>query len=97
MVFNRRQFLGAAAALAVTPRFSIAAETADGFTEIRAQSVKLHLLEDAAVETEAWGLSSTAEPAVIRARQGAELKLRFINDLPREIWLHFHGVRGHPN
>jgi FtsP/CotA-like multicopper oxidase with cupredoxin domain len=31
---------------------------------------------------------------VIRARQGEELKLRFINDLDREIWLHFFGVRG---
>ena len=31
---------------------------------------------------------------MIRARQGEELKLRFINDLDREIWLHFFGVRG---
>jgi FtsP/CotA-like multicopper oxidase with cupredoxin domain len=31
---------------------------------------------------------------VIRARQGQPLKLRFINDLDRDIWLHFFGVRG---
>ena len=39
-------------------------------------------------------LRAGPEPAVIRARQGRELKLRFINDLPQEIWLHFFGVRG---
>ena len=54
-----------------------------------------------------WGCSKTAPgrlrpgcsgPApslqCIRGRQGEELKLRFINDLPHEIWLHFFGVRG---
>ena len=94
MVFNRRQILGAVAALGASPRLGLAEVTADGFTEIRAQNVKLHLLEDVTGETGAWGFSAAAEPAVIRARQGAELKLRFINDLPQEIWLHFFGVRG---
>jgi FtsP/CotA-like multicopper oxidase with cupredoxin domain len=34
------------------------------------------------------------EPLVIGARQGEELRLRFVNDLGEEVWLHFFGVRG---
>ncbi len=94
MLLNRRQVLGTALGLAATRQLAVAAETADGFTEIRAQAVTLHLLDDDSGETAAWGYSGGPEPAVIRARQGQELKLRFINDLPQEIWLHFFGVRG---
>ncbi|MCX7348300.1 MAG: multicopper oxidase domain-containing protein [Alphaproteobacteria bacterium] len=47
-------------------------------------------------KTPAWVRGPGPGPAVIRARQGQELKLRFINDLDREVWLHFFGVRG-PN
>ena len=68
--------------------------TADGFIEVRAQQKMLGLLEDGAGQTAAWVLGSGPQPAVIRGRQGEELKLRFINDLPHEIWLHFFGVRG---
>ncbi len=57
-------------------------------------AVKLQLLEDDTGNTAAWSYSSGSEPAIIRAKQGVELKLRFINDLPQEIWLHFFGVRG---
>ncbi len=94
MTFNRRAFIGSAAALAVAPRLALAQAATDGFTEIRAQAVKLQLLEDATGNTDAWSYSSGPEPVVIRAKQGVELKLRFVNDLPQEIWLHFFGVRG---
>ncbi|MFN4143315.1 multicopper oxidase family protein [Aestuariivirga sp.] len=95
MTITRRGFLGAAAAVAGFARLSEAATlTADGFLEIRAARTKLGLLEGGAGETQAWILGQGPEPPTIRARQGMELKLRFINDLDREIWLHFFGVRG---
>ena len=94
MALTRRAFIGSAAALVAAPRLALAQAGPDGFTEIRAQAVRLQLLEDATGNTDAWGYSSGPEPAVIRARQGVELKLRFVNDLPQEIWLHFFGVRG---
>ncbi len=68
--------------------------TADGFIELRAQRVELGLLEGGVGKTEAWLLGNGPGPAIIRARQGEALKLRLINDLDREIWLHFFGVRG---
>ena len=95
MPFTRRRILGSALALAGMVRLAAAETlTADGFTEIRAQRARLGLLEGGAGETEAWLLGSGPGPAVIRARQGEPLKLRFINGLDREIWLHFFGVRG---
>lgn len=95
MSFSRRRFLSCAAALAGMARLAQAeALTADGFLEIRAGRRRLGLLEGGAGETEAWLMGSGPEPLVIRARQGQEMKLRFINDLDREIWLHFFGVRG---
>jgi FtsP/CotA-like multicopper oxidase with cupredoxin domain len=95
MTVSRRQFLACAAALAGWPRLARAETlTADGFIEIRAGRSKLGLLEGGAGGTEAWLLGPGPGPAVIRARQGEELKLRFINDLERELWLHFFGVRG---
>jgi len=95
MTITRRQFMGAAlalAALAAPARAQVL--TADGFIEIHAHKTTLGLLEAGAGHTEAWLLGPGPGPAVIRATQGQPLKLRVINDLDREIWLHFFGVRG---
>ena len=94
MTLSRRRFLAAAAAVAAAPRLVRADGTSDGFTEIRAGKTVLGLLEDGAGRTEAWLYGAGPQPLVIRGRQGEELKLRFINDLDSEIWLHFFGVRG---
>lgn len=95
MMITRRQFMGGAlalAALSVPARAQVL--TADGFIEIHARKVTLGLLEAGGGKTEAWLLGPGPGPAVIRATQGQPVKLRFINDLDREIWLHFFGVRG---
>ncbi len=94
MAITRRYFFGAAAAFAVSPRLSLAQTADDGFIAVKAGKVSLGLLEDGAGRTEAWMFGPGPEPLVIRARQGAELKLRFSNELDQEIWLHFFGVRG---
>ena len=94
MAVTRRHFIGVAAAMAAAPRLALAQVTADGFTEVKAQKVTLGLLEDNTGKTEAWTFGAGQEPVVIRAKQGQELKLRFINSLDQEIWLHFFGVRG---
>jgi FtsP/CotA-like multicopper oxidase with cupredoxin domain len=94
MAFTRRHFLSAAAAVAAAPRLSLAQTTADGFVKVTAQKALLGLLEDGAGKTDAWIFDAGPEPAVMRAKQGVEIKLRFINELDQEIWLHFFGVRG---
>ena len=95
MTITRRQFMGGAAGLAALALPAHAQVlTADGFTEIHAQKVTLGLLEAGSGKTQAWLLGPGPGPAIIRAMQGQPLKLRLINDLDREIWLHFFGVRG---
>lgn len=95
MTITRRHFMGGALALAgLAGPARAQLLTADGFIEVHAGKTTLGLLEDGAGQTEAWLLGAGPGPAVIRARQGEVLKLRFINDLDREIWLHFFGVRG---
>jgi FtsP/CotA-like multicopper oxidase with cupredoxin domain len=95
MTVSRRRFLGGAAVLlgsAVLARAQTL--TADGFLELRIGRVNLGLLEGGAGRTEAWLAGPGPAPAVIRARQGREVKLRFVNDLEQDVWLHFFGVRG---
>jgi FtsP/CotA-like multicopper oxidase with cupredoxin domain len=84
---------GAAAALAVRPGFSIAQAADDGFTVLTAEAARAQLLAGAAPPTELWRFAGGDGP-VIRARQGEELKLRFVNRLDAELWLHWFGVRG---
>lgn len=98
MIITRRDLLagaiGAVSALAFGASAQAQVLTADGFIELHAQRVTLGLLEAGGGKTEAWLLGPGPGPAIIRATQGQPLKLRFINDLDREIWLHFFGVRG---
>lgn len=95
MTMTRRRFLGGAAAFCWPAALARAeALTADGFLELRAGRVRLGLLEGGGGRTDAWLIGPGPAPPVIRARQGQEVKLRFLNDLDQELWLHFHGVRG---
>lgn len=93
MRVNRRSLLGVAAA-GLMPRLAVAQADTTGFTVVTAQKVTLGLLEGGAGRTDAWGFGQGAGPSVIRGRQGEELKLRFVNGLEAELWLHFFGVRG---
>lgn len=94
MPLDRRHFLGLAAGVLTCVRVAGAEDPGGEVTEVRARRQTLGLLEDGAGRTEAWIMGAGPGPAVIRARQGRELRLRFINELDAEIWLHFHGVRG---
>ena len=94
MALTRRQLLFVAAVSAVGPG-RVAAQEAGGLVQtVVLRQVDLGLLENGAGHTLAWSFGDGPEPAVIRARQGEELTLRFANSLDSVIWLHFHGVRG---
>lgn len=88
-MISRRMFM-ALAGLAATHAVSRAEVTADGFLILRAAKRRLPLLGGEGAETEVWAFS---EP-IIRASQGQEFKLRIINELETELWLHWFGVRG---
>lgn len=94
MPLTRRHFLGMATALAVSSSRLSAEEAKDGFTILRARKASLGLLEDGAGQIDAWIFGDGPMPAVMRAKQGEEFRLRIVNELDAEIWLHFFGVRG---
>jgi FtsP/CotA-like multicopper oxidase with cupredoxin domain len=94
MQLSRRGFVGALGLAVVRPRLTIAEESTDGFQVLRAQKYVGELLENTAIKTLLWRFSIEERATVLRARQGSELKVRIINNLEREIWFHWFGVRG---
>ena len=68
--------------------------SADGFQILRAQKYVAELLENTEIKTLLWRFSIEEKATVLRAKQGSELKVRIVNDLDREIWFHWFGVRG---
>lgn len=94
MQLSRRGFVGALGLAAVYPRVAVGETSADGFQILRAQKYVAELLENTEVKTLLWRFSIEERTTVLRARQGSELKVRIINDLDREIWFHWFGVRG---
>jgi FtsP/CotA-like multicopper oxidase with cupredoxin domain len=94
MQLSRRGFVGALGLAAMYPRMAIAEESADGFQILRAQKYVAELLANTEIKTLLWRFSIEEKATVLRAKQGSELKVRIINDLDREIWFHWFGVRG---
>jgi FtsP/CotA-like multicopper oxidase with cupredoxin domain len=93
MRLSRRDLLLGTASFAASPRF-LHAETADGVEIIRAQKVAAKLMGSDGPGATLWTFGSVWPPPLLRAKQGEELKTRFINELDSEITLHWFGVRG---
>jgi FtsP/CotA-like multicopper oxidase with cupredoxin domain len=94
MQLSRRGFIGAVGLAVAHPRVVAAEESADGFQILRAQKYVAELLENTEIKTLLWRFSIEEKATVLRAKQGGELKVRIVNDLDREIWFHWFGVRG---
>ncbi|MCB1378966.1 MAG: multicopper oxidase family protein [Alphaproteobacteria bacterium] len=93
MSLTRREFLASGVVMAWCGQFSVV-EAEEGVIEMRARKVQLGLMEGGAGAAEGFLFGDGPAPAVVRARQGEPLALRFVNELDAEIWLHFFGVRG---
>ncbi|MGH6821150.1 MAG: multicopper oxidase family protein, partial [Methylocella sp.] len=93
MRVSRRELLTIAAGFSLRP-FAARAEMADGFQIVRARRILAPLLGPGSPENEIWSFGEKSGPLVISARQGEELKLRFVNEFEFELWLHWFGVRG---
>jgi FtsP/CotA-like multicopper oxidase with cupredoxin domain len=94
MQLSRRGFIGAVGLAVAHSRMVAAEESADGFQVLRAQKYVAELLENIEIKTLLWRFSIEEKATVLRAKQGSVFKVRIINDLDREIWFHWFGVRG---
>jgi FtsP/CotA-like multicopper oxidase with cupredoxin domain len=73
------------------PRVAGAQE--DGFRVLRARPGRLRLRGTDAGETAIWGYDGGVPGPALRLRQGEELKVRLVNELPEATVIHWHGVR----
>jgi FtsP/CotA-like multicopper oxidase with cupredoxin domain len=94
MILSRRSFLTGGAALAAMPGRLLAQETEDGFTLLTMRPVTAQLMEGGRPATKLESLSGNWPPPILRAKQGEEFKLRFVNEFDRPIALHWYGLRG---
>jgi len=92
-MISRRALLTLAAAGVMAPRFAFA-QTSDGITEIRAMKLEGQVLDAGQPTTALWSYGPDWPQPILRAKQGREFVTRFVNELDRELALHWHGVRG---
>ena len=100
MSFTRRQILGGLAGLAVV---GLGAGGASRYWLGRAGPGEGHDYELIAApldvelvpgfKTPAWAFGATAPGTELRVKQGEWLRVRFINQLPVETTIHWHGIR----
>jgi len=97
---SRRAFLvGAAGVTAcMAPRarsFSQNATTpvGDGFRILRAQQGMAGFRDRGQPETPIWKYEGLVPGPTLRIRQGDELKIRLVNELPETTAIHWHGIR----
>lgn len=82
-----------AAGLLAVPQFARAQPAEDGFVVLRAGPASARLMGADGPQTGLWSFGPWPQP-VLKARQGEDVKLRFINTLDSPITVHWHGVRG---
>jgi FtsP/CotA-like multicopper oxidase with cupredoxin domain len=92
-MISRRGFLSLAATGIAVPRFAFAQASAAA-VEIRAMKTEGQVLDPGQPKTALWSYGSNWPQPILRARQGQEFAARFVNELERELALHWHGVRG---
>lgn len=98
---SRRHVLAAGGIAALGMLLPCAAQTktaagemaADGFRILRAKPGRTALSDDSQPETGIWGYDGTVPGPLLRIRQGEELKIRLINELPEATVVHWHGLR----
>lgn len=96
-MISRRNFLGSGLALTGTsllPVFNIAvARQSDGSFELRAQKTTRKLVPGNYTSSELWLYNGDSPGPEIRVKQGARVKVRFINELNEPTSIHWHGIR----
>ncbi len=87
-MFSRRQFLQSAAALVLLPK----AAQANG-SDLIAQEAMQNIAPAGYPKTPVWTYGGSVPGLEIRLRQGARVRRRLVNELPKPTTVHWHGIR----
>jgi FtsP/CotA-like multicopper oxidase with cupredoxin domain len=96
---TRRRLIGTLAvaltslAIPGAGRGQVAPTPNDGFRLLRAGKGAVRLRGADRPETPIWGYDGQVPGPTLRLKQGEELKVRLINDLPEPTVIHWHGLR----
>lgn len=96
ILYNRRQLLSGAAAMAVSgalPRLSLAAKPPQHDVLLKAGASASQLLPDDWPQTPLWTYSGTCPGPVIRAKQDQRIRISVENGLDEPTTVHWHGLR----
>ncbi len=91
MGMDRRNFLGAAAAVVMGPRLAFA-QTQIGIT-LTAEKAAMSLVKGSN-KTPVWRFEKAKPVAILRAKQGQMFSGQIVNTLDKELWFHWFGIRG---
>jgi len=75
------------------PRTAASTPADDSVRLLKACVASVALRGDRAARTPVWCYGGSVPGPVLRVRRGEELRLRFANELPQPIGIHWHGVR----
>lgn len=95
-MWTRRQVIQGAAAFGAAvaaPRLALGEADEDAFTVLRATKGTAPLLGEEGDPTEIWGFEGRSPGPTLRVRQGEQLKVRLVNELPEPTMIHWHGIR----
>jgi FtsP/CotA-like multicopper oxidase with cupredoxin domain len=94
---SRRRLLmaaGVSAIVATLPRIALGERLQpDGFRILRARPGAVRLRGDDKAPTRIWGYEGTVPGPALRVKQGEEVRVRLINQLPQPTVVHWHGLR----
>ncbi len=66
---------------------------ADGFRIVRARAGSATLRGDGQASTPIWGYQGRVPGPTLRVKQGDEVRVRLVNELPEPTVVHWHGLR----
>ena len=92
-LLTRRQLLAAGATMAVAPVVGFSKASAAPIYRLKAFPSKHRIVPAPAQETAVWSYGGGVPGPVIRARQGAPLRIDFENGLEEPTTVHWHGLR----
>ena len=94
-ILDRRRFLITAAGALATPAVlrSVPAVAAAPFRELRAAPTTAQLVPPQYGATDVWAFGNSIPGPEIRLKAGERVRRRFVNGLPQNSAVHWHGIR----